>query len=34
MNDRFEIIWSELAEESYTQVLKYLLDNQHSNAAM
>ena len=34
MNDRFEIVWSELAEESYTQVLKYLLDNQHSNAAI
>ncbi len=34
MNDRFEIAWSELAEESYIQILKHLLDNQYSNAAI
>lgn len=34
MNDRFEIVWSELAEGSYIQILKYLLDNQYSHAAI
>lgn len=34
MNDRFEIFWSELAEDSYIQILNYLLDNQYSNAAI
>ena len=29
-----EVIWSELAQDTYIQFLKYLLDNNKSNAAI
>lgn len=34
MNDGFDIVWSALAEDSYVQILNYLLDNGYSNAAI
>lgn len=34
MNDSFEIVWSTIAEDSYTEILRYLLDNRYSNAAL
>ncbi len=34
MNDEFDIVWSELAEDSYVQILNYLLDNGYRNAAI
>jgi plasmid stabilization system protein ParE len=34
MNLQNEVIWSELAQDTYIQFLKYLLDNNFSNAAI